>query len=165
MPLLATAAVHTDSRAARLTHRIPPRLLYGLTLCLPITGSAATLQRLLSHSCRPSPEYLHKNTHNKGTRCEKKKGYTHSSRYSKRQQTDRATRQGRTPHHTHLAVLVEDGEAVAGQEHGREAGASPQLVRVRAGPAGAAVHAAEGQELVAPAVAVVGHLHTRQDTM
>ena len=59
---------------------------------------------------------------------------------------------------THLTVLVEDGEAVAGQEHGRETGAPPQLVRVRAGAARPPVHAAESQELVAPAVAVVGHL-------
>lgn len=61
----------------------------------------------------------------------------------------------------YLAVLVEDGEAVTGQEHGRQAGAPPKLVRVRAGAPGAAVRAAEGQQLVAAAVAIVGDLAGR----
>lgn len=68
---------------------------------------------------------------------------------------------------THLAVLVEDGKPVASQEHGRKARASANLARVRPGPAGTPVHAAEGQQLVATAIYVVenlfrsAHTHTK----
>lgn len=72
--------------------------------------------------------------------------------------TNKHAQQQPQPLHPNLAVLVEDGEAVAGQEDGRQAGASPELVRIRSDVVGGPVHAAEGEELVAPAVAVVGHL-------